>query len=127
MKDSSPKLNSIDWCASAQGFSSRPAFFENAKRLQTAPDQEIQLPVGERYLIIILDVCKNALVKDSSPKLNSIDWCASAQGFFNLLVFGGAFSLVFSGFLLVIQKISLRLLMEIKAKTKSWTWERFAH
>ena len=127
MKDSSPKLNSIDWCASAQGFSSRPAFFENAKRLQTAPDQEIQLPVGDRYLIIILDVCKNALVKFSSPKLNSIDWCASAQGFFNLLVFGGAFSLVFACYLSVIQLFESAFPIYIKVPAKSVGWERFAH
>ena len=95
MKESRSKLTSIDWFAPGQGFSSRPAFFENAKRLQTAPDQEVQLPVPETYLIIVQDVCENALAKDSRPLLNCIDWCAPGQGFFFSLVFGGAFSLVF--------------------------------
>ena len=101
VKEWSPKLNSIGWCAPGQGFFSRPAFFENAKRWQTAPDQELQLPVRETYLIVVQDVCENALAKESRPKLNCIDWCASGQGFFDLLVFGGAFSLVFQRKLLV--------------------------
>ena len=103
MKESHPKLKSIGWFASGQGFSSQPAFFENAKRWQTTPDQEIQLPECETYLIIVVDVCKNALAKESHPKLNSIDWFAPGQGFLDLLFFGAAFSLVFACYLLVIQ------------------------
>ena len=108
-------------------FFSHPAFFENAKRWQTTPVQEIQLPGRETYLIARVDICKNALAKESRPKLNSIDWFAPGQGFLDLLVFGGAFLMVFAGFLLVIKNKIALLLMEIKAKTKSWTWERFAH
>ena len=84
-------------------FTSRPAFFENAKRWQAAPDQEILLPVRETHFIIRQDVCKNAPTKESDQKLNSIDWFASGQGFSGLLVFGAAFSLVFACYLLVIQ------------------------
>ena len=101
-KDSRPKINSIDWFAPGQGFFSRPAFFEIAKRFQTAPDQELQLPVPETYLIVVQDVCENALAKDSRPKLNCIDWFASGQGFLVLLVFGGAFFLVFACYLSLI-------------------------
>ena len=75
-------------------FFSRPAFFENAKRWQATPDQEILLPVRETHFIIRQDVCKNAPAKESDQKLNSIDWFASGQGFFGSAVFGGAIWLV---------------------------------
>ena len=64
----------------------------------------------ETYLIIGQDVCENALAKDSAANLNSIDWFASGQGFFDLLVFGGAFSLVFACYLLVLQLLEPALL-----------------
>ena len=127
MKESSPKLTSIDWCAPGQCFPSRPAFFENAKRLQTTPDQEILLPVRETYLIVVQEVCADALLKESAAKLNSIDWFASGQGFLGLLVFGGAFWLVFVVYLLLIQLFDSALPSHIKLSPKSWGWERFAH
>ena len=124
MKDSSPKLNSIDWCASAQGFSSRPAFFENAKRLQTTPDQEILLPVRETYLIVVQEVCTNALLKESAAKLNSIDWFASGQGLCVLLVLGSGFLTVFACLLLLIETNPLMPLLKIKLEPKSLAWPR---
>ena len=100
-KKQSPNLNSIDAFASAQGFSSHPAFFENAKQLQSTPDQEIQLPGYKTYLIARLDVRTNVLAKVSHKNIDSIDAFASAQGFSDLLFSGGAFSLVFACFVLV--------------------------
>ena len=100
-KTRSPKLNSIDWFASWQGFFSHPAFFENAKRWHTTPDQEILLLDCETNFIVGVDVRENALAKTRSAKLHSIDWFAPWQGFFDLLVFGAAFSLVFACYLLV--------------------------
>ena len=127
MKGRSPTLNSIGWLAPGQGFPSHPAFFENAKPFQTAPGQEIQLPEFETHFIIILDVCEKALAKGRGPTLNSIDWCAPGQGLYVLLVFGGVFSTVFACLLSVIEKNLLQLPSEIKGKTKSLAWERFAH
>ena len=94
MKKWSAKTDCIGWFALGQVFSSHPAFFENARRLQTAPDQEILLPVRETYLIVVQEVCTNALTKESAAKLNCIDWFASGQGFLGSAVFGGAFLLV---------------------------------
>ena len=127
VKTRSPKLNSIDVFAPAQGFSSHLAFFDNAKRWQTTPDQEIQLPECVTYLIARVDICRNALAKESRAKLNSIDWFAPGQCLCVLLVFGGVFSTVFACLLSVIEKNLLQLPSEIKSKTKSLAWERFAH
>ena len=129
MKIRSPTLNSIGWFAPGQGFLTHPAFFENAKRLQTAPDQEVQLPVPETYLIIVQDVCENALAKDSRPKLNCIDWCAPGQGFFRFACFRRR---IFARFCclsttrVLIQLFDSALPSYKKLSQKSWGWERFA-
>ena len=127
VKELSAKTDCISWFALGQAFPTHPAFFGNAKRLQTAPDQEILLPVRETYLIVVQEVCADALLKESAAKLNSIDWFASGQGFLGLLVFGGAFWLVFVVYLLLIQLFDSAPPSHIKLSPKSWGWERFAH
>ena len=102
-KEWGSKLNSIEPFAPGQVFFTHPAFFENSKQFQAAPDQEIQLPEYETYLIVIVHICAEALVLDSTPKLNSIEPFASGQLFRVLLVFGGPFWLVITCYLLVIQ------------------------
>ena len=93
-KEWSPKLKSIVPFASGQLFSTHPAFFENSRQRQAAPDQEIQLPESETYLIVKVRVTLEALVAFPTPNLNSIEPFAPGQLFRVLLVFGGAFSLV---------------------------------
>ena len=119
VKGRSPKLTSIAWFAPGQGFRTHPAFFENAKRCQTAPGQELQLPEFDTYFLIIVEVWENALVKGRSPKLNSISWFAHGQVFCVLLFFGGSFWLVFILYLLVELARSLEtpLLFKVNSKT----------
>ena len=105
--------------ASGQVFFSHPAFFEDVERCQATPEQEIQLPEYETYLIVIVDVSENALEKEWSPKLNSIDVFASAQGFRVLLFSGGAFSLVLQRKLLVELTRSLETPLLFKANSKT--------
>ena len=105
--------------ASTQVFFSHPAFFEDAKRLQDTLDQDIQLPEYETYLIVIVDVSENALEKEWSPKLNSIDVFASAQGFRVLLFSEGAFSLVLQRKLLVDLSRSLEYPLSFKVNSKT--------
>ena len=72
------------------------------EKRQATPDEEIQLPEYETYLIVIQDICKNALAKESSRSDNSIDGFASVQVFRIWLVSGAGFRLVFPSYLLEI-------------------------
>ena len=95
MKKWTAKLNSIDGFAPEQTFFAHRPFFENAERLQNTPDEGIQLLEYKTYLFCILEVWEKGLAKVPSKNLTSVDAFALEQTFFDLLVFGGAFSLVF--------------------------------
>ena len=95
VKEWGRKLNSIDTFASGQLFVSHLAFFEKCEKRQAAPDQEIQLPGYETYLIVMQHVCARALKKEWDQNINSIDMFASGQLFRVLLVFRRRFLLVF--------------------------------
>ena len=82
-------------------FSGISFFFEVPWLRAATPDQELQLPESETYLISILEVGKTTLAKESVGSGNSIDGFAPRQVFRILLVLGAGFSLVFSTFRLV--------------------------
>ena len=63
--------------------------------------QELQLCGWKTYLITILESCKNAPEKESSPSGSSIPGFASDQSCLCLLLLGLGFLLVFLFFLLV--------------------------
>ena len=93
--------NSIDGFAPGQLFFRHLVFFEDPGLCAATPDQELQLPESETYLIRILGVCKNALEKESDQSGNSIYGFALAQLFSIWLLFGARFSLVFANYRLV--------------------------
>ena len=76
---------------------------------------------------MIVRVTLEALVAFPTPNLNSIEPFAPGQLFRVLLVFGGAFSLVITCYLLLIQLLESQLPFYIKHLPKSLGWERFAH
>ena len=88
------KAHSIDAVASGQLFSSNPRFSENARHFRTAPDQEIQLPECETYLIVIVDASENALEFVPTKMGDCIDAFAPGQLFRVLLVLQPAFPIV---------------------------------
>ena len=115
----STNLNSIDGFAPEQTFFTHLPFFENAKQLQTTPDEEIQLPEYKTYLICILEVWEKGWEKVPIKNMNFIGGFASEQTFLVLLFFGGAFSLVLQRKLLVQVARSLEtpLLFKLNSKT----------
>ena len=95
VKEWGRKLNSIDTFASGQLFVSHLAFFEKSEKRQAAPDQEIQLPGYETYLIVMQHVCARALKKEWDQNIDSIDTFASGQLFSRFACFPEAFFLFF--------------------------------
>ena len=82
-------------------FSGHLALFEVPGKGKGTPDQELQLPESETYLIGILEVRKTTLAKESVDSGNSIDGFAPGQFFRIWLVLGAGFRLFFSTFRLV--------------------------
>ena len=80
-KESDQSGNSTDGFAPAQIFCRHLVFFEVPWSRAATPDQELQLPESQTYLIRILGVCKNALEKESDQSGNYIDGFAPAQIF----------------------------------------------